>query len=252
MNRFMCIILGLLILGLGALWAQTGISSADLKTLVTQDSGYIKTALAKTNLEKDPKSQKKIRAATLMIAHYAQSGISKDNPKNAALATLRDSALAVRTAVKDGKFGDARKLAEKLALDAPVNEAVKIEPVALGKLEDVDLVMKQFASARMGGFGLEDYLIDLKDLKENPGADDVEKIRTFARKLSLIATLSAVQTPGELNNKKTQAKWELFAKDMDLSSTALAKAAESKNAAEISKAAQKVSDTCVKCHDVYR
>jgi Cytochrome C' len=255
MRRSLFILLGLAALSLGVYvtsWAQGGPAPKDLDDLVAQDADFIKTTLAKPNLEKDKKSQRKMRLAALMIAQTAQSGIGMGNPRNGNLATVRDQALALRKAVEDGKFDDAKKLAETLSLVAPVNKAAKIDPAALEKLEDFENVMSQFSSVRLGGFGMEDYLDELTMLKNNPNDGDAKKIQIFSKKLAMIGTLAQSHTPAMLGGAKTLERWKGFGKDMYTDSVELAKVAEGKKAAAISKAAVKVADTCKRCHDIFR
>jgi hypothetical protein len=255
MRRSFFIVLGLAALSLG--WyvtssAQTGPSPMVADKLVAADAEFIKKTLAKANLEKDKKSQRKMRLAALMIAQTAQSGISKGNPKNDALASLRDQALAVRKAIEDGKFDMAKKLTENLSPNAPVNKSAKSGPIALVTLEDFENIMSMFSSSRLGGFGLEDYLDELTMLKDNPTDADAQKIHLYANKLSMIADLVQAHTPGMLGGAKTLDSWKGFSKDMHKDALDLAQAAESKKAAGISKAAVKVADSCKSCHDVFR
>jgi Cytochrome C' len=255
MRRSFFMFLGLAVLSLGvyvASWAQSPLSPKDLAKLVADDAEVIQKTLAKDNLEKDKKSQRKMRLAALMIAQYAQSAIAKENPKSASMATLRNQALAVHKAIEEMKFADAKTLAAKLSVDIPPDAGAKMQPVDLAKLEDFDSVMHQFSSIRLGGFGLEEYVEGLGELKQNPDAAEAQKIDVVGKKLAMIATLAQSHTPPMLGGAKTLDAWKGFSKSMYQESLNLTKAAASGKAADISKAAVKVNDTCKSCHDVFR
>ena len=128
--------------------------------------------------------------------------MAKDNPKNANLATLRDQALAVRKAIEDGKFDEAKTLAAKLSVNIPVDAGAKTTPVELLKLEDFEYIMSQFSSVRLGGFGLEDFLDGLTELKDNPGPAEAQKIDEFGKKLSMIAHLVHGHVPPMLGGAR--------------------------------------------------
>ena len=236
-------------------WAQPmppSPSPKDVTLLVAHDAEFIQKTLDKANLEKDKKSQRKMRLSALMIAHYAQSAIQKDDPKNLVLATLRDQALAVHKAVEEGKFADAKKLAGNLSLKIAADPKAKLESPALIKIEEFENIMSQFSSARLGGFGMEDMLDELGMLKDNPNDAEAIKIYTYARKVSMIATLTQTHTPAMLGGAKTIEAWKGFAGEMHKDALNLAKAAETKKAIDITKVAQKLADSCKSCHDVFR
>jgi hypothetical protein len=250
MRRSLCIILSLATLTLGVYLtssAQGLPAPKDVDDLVAHDAEFIKKTLAKANPDK--KAQRKMRLTALMIAQYAQSGIYKGNAKNAALATLRDQALDVHKAVVDGKFDDAKLLAEKLSLSAPVNKEAKLDPIALDKLEEFDNVMSMFSKS---GFGMDEFLEDLTTLKNNPTDEEAKKIKLVALKVSMIGVLSQAHAPPMVGGARTVEAWKGFGKDMYKDSLELVKAAEEKKAAGIIKAAVKVNDTCKSCHDVFR
>src|ERR1700677_4162029 len=198
MRRALFILLGLAAsLGVYLTASAQPAAKEALGGLVTEEADFIKKTLDSGKVDK--KAQRKMRLSALMIAQYAQSGINKDNPKNATLATLRDQALAVHKAVEDGKFDEAKKLAGNLKIDIAPNAAAKLQGPELVKLEEFDSIMSQFSSIRLGGFGLEDYLETLTELKANPDNAEAKKIYLYGKKLSLIAPLADTHVPPKLD-----------------------------------------------------
>jgi hypothetical protein len=255
MRRAFFILLGLAVLSLSgyvAIWAQPSLTQTDLEKLLAQETEFIKTTLAKPKLDDDKKSQRRLRLTALMIAQYAQSAIGNGNPKNLSLATLRDNALALRQAVEDKKFGEASKLVDRLSLSGPANAGAKLDPGVLVKLEDFEDIMSQFSSSRLGGFGLEDFLDELTELKANPNDDETRKIQLYARKVTMIGTLIEPHTPAKLGGARTVEAWKELSKQLQADATALGRSVEKKRADGVAKAALKLADTCKSCHDVFK
>jgi hypothetical protein len=253
MRRALFVLPGLSLLALGLTmiaWAQPQASPADVAKLISQDAKYIQDTLAKPTVDK--KSQRRVRIAAMLIAQYAQGGLAKDNPKNASLATLRDKALGIIKAVDADKLADAKKLADALSPDIKAEGVVNVDFVPLNKSLEFEAVMRAFSSERVGGFGLENQLEELVELKGPVDAEKAEKIQTLALKVAQIAHLAHAYVPEKDDGKKTKKAWLEDAKEMQAAAMALAEAGKGKQDVAIAKAAQNLSGTCIKCHDIFR
>ena len=233
-------------------WGQAALAPTDLEKLVAEEAGFIQKTLAAKNIDRDRKSQRKMRLAALMIAQYAQGAMARDIAKNRSLATLRDQALAVRRAIEDGKFGDAKQLAVKLSVNIAANPDVKTAPVDLTKLEEFEFIENQYSPARLGGLGLADFLNGLINLKANPNAAEAQKIDLFGKKLSMIALLVHGYIPPNIGGSKNLPLWQNFSKTMQENALNLSRAALGKQAGAISKAAVKLANTCSSCHEIFK
>ncbi len=226
--------------GLSGEKGKGALSKAELTRLVNHDAKAIQEALAKGTLDK--KSTRKVRAAAFMIALYAQGG---------GLTGLRDTALKVNKLVEEGNVKEAAALAAKLTPDAPGEG--KGDPVVWEKQLDLENVMHQFSSERVGGFGMEKELDDLRDVKEAFTKDQLERLALLGAKLAMIAHITAAYA--EEKNEggmKTKANWLKFGENFHSAARALAEAAGSKNEGATRAALDRLNTSCTKCHDVFR
>ena len=66
------------------------------------------------------------------------------------------------------------------------------------------------------------------------------------------AVAQAVVTKVPTDKKKQEAQWKILAGEMSKAGIDFAKAAQSKDAAKLHKAAKELNNSCIKCHDVFR
>ncbi len=236
-----------LVLGAGS--GQSGekgkvtLSKAELTRLVSHDAKAIQEALAKGMLDK--KTTRKVRAAAFMVALYAQGG---------GLTGLRDTALKVNKLVEDGNVKEAAALAAKLTLDAKGEG--KGDPVVWEKQLEFENVMHQFSSERVGGFGMEKEFGELSEIKEAFTKEQMERLALLAGKMAMIAHVSSFYSDDKedtsVNKMKTKANWLKFTQNFHTAARALVEAADGKNEGATRAALERVNDSCIKCHDVFK
>lgn len=215
--------------------------------LVTQDAKFIQDTVAKDKFDK--KTGRKVKATAIMIAHYAQSGMGKGNA--AELASLRDHALAVIKLIDEDKIAEARKHAAELSAKPKAEPGVKTDRTSLQPHLELEFIMRMFSSERLGGFAMEKELEDLVEVKGSLPADRQQKTIDLAYKWAMIATLAQAHPPEKDEPKgKTKKNWASFAESLRTTSLALAEAAKMNK--EVGAAANVVSMSCTKCHDVFR
>ena len=214
--------------------------------LVTQDAKYIQATLVKAKIDK--KTARKVKATALMIAQYAQTNMNNTNAKE--MATLRDQAIAVIKAVEDEKIVDARKLAATLSAKPKADPVAKTEKIPLSPHLEFEYVMRQFSAERIGGFGLEKELEDLVDIKGPVSGEKQQKVVDIAHKIATIGSLAHAYPPEKDEGKKTKKAWTGLAKQMHEQALALAETA--KMGKEVSIAANALTASCTRCHDVFR
>ena len=224
---------------------QPPVPTKDIDKLIIQDGKYIQEELSKDKLTK--KGKKKVQIATVMVAVYAHAASTKSNEQS--MATLQHQAERVLKAVDDGKLEDARKAAKLLVPDLAADPSIKPLPLAPEKAVDLEALMRQFSSDKVGGFGMEKAL---EDLVEGKGID-FEKAANLANKTAMIAVVAGHSfAPAKDDGKKTKAAWLGFAKEMKAGALELAAAAHAKKEADVNKLADNLSKSCVNCHDVFR
>ncbi len=232
-----------------AVWAgvpEVALGPKEFALLVNPDAKFIQDTLAKDIPDK--KTARKVKIAALMIAHYAQSGMTKDNAK--AMATLRDKALQIIKVV-DEKPAEAKTLAAALSAKPKAEGNPKTEKIPLHTHLDLELVMRNFSSKEIGGFGLEKELDALIDFKGPLTAEQQQKILLLAGKIVMIANLAQEYIPEKDEPKgKTRKNWQIFASGLRDTATGLVEAARKKG--DVAETATAVSLSCVKCHDVFK
>ncbi|MBI3408674.1 MAG: cytochrome c [Planctomycetes bacterium] len=217
----------------------------ELRQLVAHDAKAIQTLLAKPKFDK--KAQGKVKAAAVMIAAYAEFAGQKSD----AAMGLRDRALELAKAADSAKADVARKLAADLTLDAK-GAGGKAEAVDFTKHIDIATLMKQFAAERFGGFALEKALEDLVESKGPTDAKEAAEVARLANKLATLAALARDLRTDADEGAKTKKAWRELATQMQSTAQELAQTANTRKDAEVSKVANRLSQTCVKCHDVFR
>jgi hypothetical protein len=251
MVRSPCIGVGVLTLGISCLVLADGPSDtlppADMTRLITAEIKFIQETLAKPKVV--GKSAGKVKMSALLIAHYAQTGMTKDNAKE--MATLRDQALRLIKAMNDEPKA-AKKLAGNLSAKPKADPAVKTDKISLTSHLEVAQVMRIFSSTLIGGFAIEKELDDLANMSGAVPAGKQEYIVDLAHKLAMIGTLAhAHYTPDQDEAAgKTRKNWQMFADNFRDASLGMAEAARTKR--DIGIAANAVMLSCTKCHDVFR
>jgi hypothetical protein len=223
---------------------------SEFKRLVTQEAKFVQDVLAKGFDAKDKKGPRKVRAAAFMIAAYAQNSMTKENA--AKMASLRDAALKIVSAVDEGKLDDAKKLAAGLSAEPKADPAAKTAAVALQKSLEFDVLMRIFSSERIGGFGLEGELDELPNVK-GWTPDQLDKLTGFAYKLAVVGEVAHAYVPEkDEGGQKTRKNWNAYSGQLRDASLSLATAAKGKKDSDINAALGKVAASCKKCHDVFR
>jgi hypothetical protein len=235
-------------LGYWALAQGPSVLPADaFERLVSQDAKFIRETVVKDKLDK--KTGRKVKGAAIMIAQYAQSGMTGANA--AEMATLRDHALAIIKAVDDEKLDVARKHAAALSPKPKAEPGVKTDVVSLQPHLELEFIMRMFSGERIGGFGMEKELEDLVEMRGPLPPNQQQKTVDYAYKWAMIATLAQGHPPEMEEGKgKTKKNWMSFAEQFRKNSLALAEAAKMNK--EVGAAAAALSKTCTKCHDVFR
>jgi hypothetical protein len=212
--------------------------------LVESDAAFLNKALAKGKLT--DKVERKVKAVALMIAAYAQANIAQANA-----ATLRDTALDLIKAVENKKMAEAKSLAAKLSTKIKPEPGRKPAAVPLHSNLKFEYLMRQFSGEVIGGFGLER---DLESLVEQKGALEAaqkDKALALAYKIAVISQLAQAYEPPETDHmKKTKKNWLAFGGNARKAALDLANAVNSGQ--NVGPAADAVSMTCTKCHDVFK
>ena len=208
--------------------------------LVDGDAAFLKKALAKGKLT--DKVERKVKAVALMIAAYAQSNIAQGNA-----ATLRDTALDLIKAVEGKKMAEAKTLAGKLSAKIKPEPGRKATVIALHPHLKFEYLMRQFSGEVIGGFALERELESLVEQKGPLDAGQKDKALALAYKIAIISQLAqAYPPPNNMKNKE----WLTFGRNTHAAALDLANAV--KGGQNIGGAADKLSLSCTKCHDVFK
>ena len=217
--------------------------------LVTDDAQIVKESLAKAS---DAKMAVKAKDAALMIAVYAQGAMQKSGGNAAAMVGLRDSALKVVKAIKEGKTADALKLADDLKPAGKADPTAKTTAVPIHQNIEIDDLMQQFKPDRSGGLGMETKLQTLAKKRNFTEAEYQQKVPMLYR-IATIAQPTEGLVPAPMG-KKTPDKWVKFTQDMGTLSVQAAELAKKPRpeASAVSAALKKLDDNCASCHTVFR
>ena len=208
------------------------IPSADYKKVVETDVKLIQEMLSKGSV--DEKTSKKIRGMGMMLAAYAQGTD----------AALRASALKLVAAMDKGNTAEAKTIASKLTPSAK-SDASKAVP--LNKV-DFDILMRLFSRL---GLGLERDLDEMTEVK-GFSAEQYDKLVTLGYRMAALGELSTHFAPEKDEGKKTRKAFLQFSGDLRAGSLALAQAAKGKKEGDVTKALERVSVSCRKCHEIFR
>jgi hypothetical protein len=224
--------------------AQTTLPADDAKEIIAHEINYLQTELAKPKILK--KADLKIRQSALMLASAAESVAGKEETSAAA---LRNKALDVIKAMEKKDLGEAKKIADGLSDKLPPE---KISKDSLKDPLDLLGLMKMFNDEKIGGFGLELSLDELLEFKGPLEAEQADKIAHLGRKIAIIAELSNHHGPETDDGKKTKKAWDSMNVDMHKAALDLAHAGQAKQGDHIGQLADSLSQTCLRCHDVFR
>jgi hypothetical protein len=228
--------------------ANTPLPDPVFKKLVTDDAAFLNKALAKGKVTE--KIERKVKAVALMIAAYAQSKQGTVGKASAADLALRDTALSLIKAVKGKKMAEAKALAAKLSVKINPEPGTRPAVVPLHTHLKFEYLMRQFSGEVVGGFGMERDLESLVDQKGPLTAPQKEKALTLAYKVVIIAQLAHTYPPETDNMNRTKKNWLTFSGNTHRAALALANAVEKNQ--NVADAADKLSLSCTKCHDVFK
>ncbi len=237
----------------GGIWYPV-LSESEFSALVASDAKTIVDTLSKG--KPDKKAVSKAKAAALMVVAYAQGEMSKGGAKAAAMAGLRDRAMAVAQAIKDDKFDEAKKLAADLKLGSASNPAAKTDPVDVNKLFDLQELMSQFKPADKGGISLEKNLTKFWNKRGSAPftAAEVKELVPLLLRTVVLAQATEAMTPAADEGKKTKAAWVKWSKEMgELAEEATKQARAAKQDGKALRATlRKLEKNCTDCHGVFR
>ncbi len=214
-----------------------------LAKLHDEDAKFIQKALAKAPLK--DKNARKVKAAALLIATYAQ--LSPDKGPNPPF--VRDTALKLIAAIDGGNVKAQKDLAGLLTSKGKASSA-EPGPVPLQKHLKLEYVMRVFSSVQVGGFGLEKDLETLGDTKGELTGAEKDKALNLAYKTAALIHLAHSYVPEQDEGMKTRKNWLAFSGNTHKAVLDLAEAVNTGKS--ISAASDKLAGTCVKCHDVFR
>src|SRR5439155_3799116 len=135
----------------------------------------------------------------------------------------------------------AAKLAPAAKQDLP-------KPVQLGKAVDFDVVMRLFSRL---GLGMERELDEMTEAKAL-SPEQYDKLVILGYRMTTVGELSTHFAPEKDHGKKTRKSFLQFADDLRSSSLTLVQAAKAKKEGDVTKALERVSVSCCKCHEVFR
>jgi hypothetical protein len=218
--------------------------SAEYPRLVESSVGLIESALAG---EPTRRSAEKARVAAVMLAEFAQQDLR--GPDARQRATVRDAALQLAALIKDKKYAEAVAQAKRLP-SLPPNAAARLERIKLlGPHLDVEELMSQFRTTRLGGLGIEALLDELAVSKDGkvPTEALTDELRRLAYRTALAAELARDHLPKENPNE-----WQTRLGEMRKSAVELAEAAKAKDGKAAFTAVERLNSSCNKCHLKFR
>lgn len=282
-------ILGIALLALGAgLITRSGsqaggqdlvwkpfLPDAEATKLIDRAKGIISEEVSKPKSGKVAirKSNKRIQIQAAMIAAYALSAKAGANRQE--LLTIADAALKLsKAATSDANPTQLKKMAADLQ-NGRANARVNLKSIKwTDYFEDNEDLMSPMKWKTKGGNGLPPALIANARLGGALNGIE-EKIRWLASKtrpaqmkrnmkkegpeLTLMADLVAVIAqvnhafvPEKKEGKKDPADWKQWSDDMRDEALQLAEAARKGNSDMVLKFSQKLNNTCVRCHNIYK
>jgi cytochrome c556 len=194
-----------------------------------------------------PRTASRARVAALMLAESAQQHLA--GPDAADRGTLRDAALQVASLIADKKFDDARKLAAQLPR-LPANPKARLEKVRLlGKYLDIEELMSQFRSVKLGGLGIEARIDQLAaGAGAVPEKELTDELRLMAYRTWLAAGLARDHVP---ENGKVK-EWQNWVEVMNQAAKDLGRQVGSRDGKSALAAVNRLNTACNKCHLEFR
>jgi hypothetical protein len=229
-------------------------SSADAPAPLLSDGDYPRMVeptvkLVQTSLAGTPnrRAADKARLAVIMLAAFAQQNLKGADAQQR--ATVRDAALIIAGMIQKKQFAEALKEVERLP-NLPANPDAKKERVKLiGPYLDVEELMGQFRSEKVGGLGIEARLDQLSVEKGGAvsAAAMTDELRLMAVRTAVAAELAREHVP---MNKAPL--WQKFADQMRKSAGELADAVKTKDGKSAFGAATRLNNSCNDCHKEFR
>jgi Cytochrome C' len=253
---------GIIGLKYSATEAADPLPEADAKGLVSQDTKNIldrveKVANAKPEVKKGVSlnSSKAIQNNAMMIAVVAQKQISgKNTVLDSNMATLRDAAIKIALLGESKRFTAIAEPTNALAglkANAKAKINMSIANIAKAGNLDVEILMHQFKSTVVGGYGTEEQIQDLGDPTVK-NAIALPEAKQMAARLLAVADYFEVLEPAKGFGKTPKPAWLGFTKDMRTAANEMVSAVESKDAKKIKAAFQKLDASCIACHGKYK
>jgi hypothetical protein len=224
------------------------VPKADLDRLIAEDAKTIQDVLAKEAPEK--KLLRRVRTATILLLAYAHGSLGKDGSGPKEMVALRTTVLQLLKALDDNDLKAAAKLAADLPTPRGDGAAGAINMPKVAEFADV---MNFFSSERIGGYAVENLLLDLADSKEPITPEEMKKLATFGYKMAMLSRLvdeyAGEKKEGGLVNPKN---WLTHSAQFRKDATALAEATQTKNDGTVRAAVLRLNATCTKCHDIFK
>lgn len=242
--------------------AADPLPDADAKALISQDSKNIlnmldKVATAKTEAKKGVSSNasKAIQVNALMIALTAQKQITGKKPaEDSANATLRDAAIKIALMGSSKKFpliAEPTKGLANLKANAKAKANMSVADIANAGELDVEILMHQFKSTTVGGYGTEEHIQDLGDPKSKT-VIALPEAKLMASRLLAVADYFEVLVPAKGFAKNPKPLWLGTTKDMRTAANEMVTAVQGNDTKKIKAAFQKLDATCIACHNRYK
>lgn len=199
------------------------------------------------------KSKKKldgrIRATAMVIATYAQNGMT--GPDAAKMAAVRNQALKVAEAVTKKDMAAAKAAADGLK-DVKADGSADTKPLKLAGMHKLDIsdVMHLFGGSAAGGMNLEK---DIQSIAKG-GAKDPAAAELIGARAAALADLYIELKPA-FDAKKTEKDWNAWSAEAKKEAVDLATEAAKGAKADKGKLkgfAAKLDATCTNCHNTFR
>jgi hypothetical protein len=256
--------MALLVAGLGLMAAPPRMTAADapgslykpvlpadvFAKLVAEDAKVIKDTLAKGA---DKKTAVRVRSSALMIAVYAQSEMNRPGAKVAELGGLRDTALKLAKAADDGKFDEAKKLADDLKPQGKADAGAKPQ-VAVHEAFEIDVLMNQFKPEKGGGLDLEKNLLKVTMKRPALTPAELSQAVPWLYRTTMIAPVCEAMAPEKDMGKKTRAGWIKLTQEMGQYAKEAAELASKPKPDDkaVKRALKNLEASCTNCHSTYR
>jgi len=219
----------------------------DAQRIMDADADFIKSLTAKGELGR--KTERQLTSSAAVLAATADTSMTADNTPQ--MATLRDTAIALIDAVDKKDAAKVKELAGLLSSKIKANPAADPKNSPWPKAVKFDHVMRAYSSDRVGGLGLEAKIEALLEEKGPLSADKQKEVLEVAYKSAAIAKIAESYKPASDEGMGfNPANWLKFSEQFRKNSLALADAAKSNG--NVAAAAEKLSASCVACHDVFR